>query len=175
MFKTTVMKKIFALLPALLITFVLLAQPPKVPADKGASFGASVSEDNAVTADVLAGDLKTAGQAKEIKVIGKVTEVCKAEGCWVRMETKTGSMLIKMKDHAFLVPVALEGKTIVADGIATFKETSVEQLRHFAEDAGKTQTEIAKITEPKKEIVFQSLVVKEWVSDLVRVGSEIKW
>lgn len=154
------MKKILALIPALFITMLLMAQPPKVSADKGSIFGAKVSEDNAVTADLLAENLNTTGQSKEIKVIGKVKEVCKAEGCWVRMETKNGSMLIKMKDHAFLVPVALEGKTIVADGVATFKETSVEQLRHFAEDAGKTAKEIAEITEPKKEIVFQATGIK---------------
>jgi hypothetical protein len=57
-----------------------------------------------------------------------------------------------MKDHAFLVPLIMNGKTIVAQGLATFKETSVDMLKHYAEDAGKTKEEIAKITEPKKEI-----------------------
>jgi len=33
-------------------------------------------------------------------------------------------------------------------------------LRHFAEDAGKTKNEIAEITEPKKEIVFQATGIK---------------
>ena len=154
------MKKIFALIPVLLFSVLLMAQPPKVAADKGASFGAKVTEEGAVSADLLAENLNTAGQTKEVKVIGKVIEVCKAEGCWIRVETKMGSMMVKMKDHAFLVPVALEGKTIVADGIATFKETSVEQLRHFAEDAGKTKNEILEITEPKKEIVFQATGIK---------------
>jgi hypothetical protein len=154
------MKKIIALFPVLLFSFVLMAQPPKVAADKGTIFGAKVGEEGAVSADLLAENLNVAGQTKEVKVTGKVVEVCKAEGCWVRVETKTGSMLVKMKDHAFLVPVALEGKTIVADGVATFKETSVDQLRHFAEDAGKTKEEIAKITEPKKEIVFQATGIK---------------
>jgi hypothetical protein len=154
------MKKILALIPVLLYSFCLMAQPPKVPADKGATFGNNVVEEGAVSADVLAENLKVAGQSKELKVTGKVIEVCKAEGCWVRMETKSGSMLVKMKDHAFLVPVALEGKTIVADGVAGFKETSVAQLRHFAEDAGKTKEEIEKIREPKKEIVFQAVGIK---------------
>jgi hypothetical protein len=154
------MKKIIALFPVLLFSFVLMAQPPKVAADKGTIFGNKVGEEGAVTADLLAENLNVAGQTKEVKITGKVIEVCKAEGCWVRIETKTGSMLVKMKDHAFLVPLALEGKTVVADGVATFKETSVEQLRHFAEDAGKSKDEIAKITEPKKEIVFQATGIK---------------
>lgn len=150
------MKKILSLIPALLFAVVLMAQPPKVSAEKGSIFGAKVTEEGAVSADMLAQNLNTTGQSKELKVVGKVKEVCKAEGCWVRMETSEGSILVKMKDHSFLVPVELEGKTIVAEGIATFKETSVAQLRHFAEDAGKSKEEIEKITEPKKEIVFQA-------------------
>lgn len=154
------MKIIIALFPVLFFSLIVMAQPPKVPADKGAVFGNTVTEEGSLSADLLVDSLKLAGQSRESKVTGKVIEVCKAEGCWVRMETKSGSMLVKMKDHAFLVPVALEGKTIVADGVATFKETSVAQLRHFAEDAGKTKEEIAKITEPKKEIVFQAVGIK---------------
>ena len=154
------MKKIFLLFPLVVFSLVLMAQPPKVAADKGTVFGAKVSEEGAVSADVLAESLNQSGQTKEVKVTGKVTEVCKAEGCWVRVETKRGSMLVKMKDHAFLVPIALEGKTIVADGVATFKETSVDQLRHFAEDAGKSKKEIEQIVDPKKEIVFQATGIK---------------
>ena len=154
------MKKLLALIPVLLFSVILMAQPPKVAADKGTVFGAKVTEEGAVPADLLAENLTVTGQTKEVKITGVVKEVCKAEGCWVRMETKEGSILVKMKDHAFLVPVALEGKTIVADGVATFKETTVEQLRHFAEDAGKTKNEIEAITEPKKEIVFQATGIK---------------
>ncbi len=154
------MKKIILSMVACTVSALLVAQPPKVAANKGSVFGAKVSEEGAISANLLAENLTQAGQTREVKVIGKVSEVCKAEGCWVRMETKTGSMLVKMKDHAFLVPVALEGKTIVVDGIATFKETSVEQLRHFAEDAGKSQKEIEQIKDPKKEIVFQATGIK---------------
>ena len=154
------MKKINALFPVLLLSISLMAQPPNVPADKGTIFGTNIMEEAAVPVDFLTENITTAGQTKEVKFIGKVIEVCKAEGCWVRVETKTGSILVKMKDHAFLVPVALEGKTITAEGIATFKETSVAQLQHFAEDAGKSKEEIAKIKEPKKEIVFQATGIK---------------
>lgn len=155
-----IMKKIIFLFPVLMFSFVLMAQPPKVSAAKGSTFGAKFSEVDAVSADLLAENLNTSGQTKQVKVTGKVIEVCKAEGCWIRLETKLGSMLVKMKDHSFTVPVDLEGKTIVTDGVATFKETSVEQLRHFAEDAGKSADEISQITEPKKEIVFQAVGIK---------------
>jgi hypothetical protein len=72
------------------------------------------------------------------------------------METASGSMMIRMKDHKFFVPVSMQGKIIVANGTATLKETSVDMLRHYAEDAGKTKEEIAAIKDPKKEIVLHA-------------------
>ena len=50
----------------------------------------------------------------------------------------------------------MNGKTIVADGVATFKETSVAMLQHYAEDAGKSKEEIEAIKEPKREITLQA-------------------
>lgn len=149
------MKKIFVLIPALLFAFAIMAQPPKGKAKKGMIFGEKITNDGAIAASELSAKL-TGSEPAEVKVMGEVTEVCKAEGCWIRMKTDNGTMLIKMKDHAFLVPLSLNGKTIVVNGTATFKETSVEMQRHYAEDAGKTKEEIAAITEPKKEITMQA-------------------
>ena len=114
-----------------------------------------ITADNAIPANDLVAKLQSTNTLN-VKVSGKVVEVCKAEGCWLRMETANGSMMIKMKDHAFLVPLSMNGKTIVADGTVTLKETSVEMLRHYAEDAGKSKEEIEAIKEPKKEITMQA-------------------
>ncbi len=149
------MKKLYALLTVMMISLSLLAQPPKGPAKKGMHFGAKTSVDGAVAANELTNVLEGKTTA-DVKVKGKVVEVCKAEGCWIRMETAGGPMLIKMKDHAFMVPLALNGKTIVADGTAELKETSVEMLKHYAEDTGKSKEEIGAIKEPKKEIILQA-------------------
>ena len=149
------MKKLFLLIPILLVSSVLMAQPPIGPANKGMTFGAKTTVNGAVTPDELTTVLAAKSEA-EVKVRGKVAEVCKAEGCWLKMQTAKGTMMIKMKDHSFMVPLAMNGKTIVAQGIATFKETSVEMLKHYAEDAGKTKEEIAAITEPRKEIIMQA-------------------
>jgi hypothetical protein len=117
------------------------------------NFGIRTSEKNAIAASDLPSLLST-DESKDIKVKGKVVEVCQAEGCWLRMQTLGGSMMIRMKDHKFFVPVSLNGKTIVADGTATLKETSVEMLRHYAEDGGKSKEEIASIAQSKKEVVL---------------------
>jgi hypothetical protein len=149
------MKKITSLVIGLFIVGIAMAQPPKGPAKKGMNFGAKTSVDGAVAANELTNVLADKTTA-DVKVKGKVVEVCKAEGCWIRMETASGPMLIKMKDHAFMVPLALNGKTVVVDGTAELKETSVEMLKHYAEDAGKSKDEIAAIKEPKKEITLQA-------------------
>ena len=149
------MKKICSLITVLILGIAVMAQPPKGPAKKGMNFGAKTTVAGAVAANELTnvmGDKTTA----DVKVKGKVVEVCKAEGCWIRMETAGGPMLIKMKDHSFTVPLALNGKTIVADGTAELKETSVEMLKHYAEDAGKSKAEISAIKTPKKEIILQA-------------------
>ncbi len=149
------MKNLLLLIPTLIIAFCVMAQPPKGPAKKGMVFGEKTTAANAVTANELSNFL-AAKESAEVKVKGKVVEVCKAEGCWIRMQTAAGSMLIKMKDHSFTVPLAINGKTIVAGGTATFKETTVEMLRHYAEDAGKSKAEIEAVKEPKKEIILQA-------------------
>ncbi|MEO7265525.1 MAG: DUF4920 domain-containing protein [Ferruginibacter sp.] len=148
------MKKLSAFFAILFIGLSLQAQPPNIEAKSGMNFGVKTSEKNAVASTDL--NDKISEKETAIKVKGKVVEVCKAEGCWLKMETANGSMMIRMKDHKFMVPVSLSGKTIVAQGMATVKETSVDMLKHYAEDAGKSSEEIAKITEPKKEIVMQA-------------------
>lgn len=156
------MKKIALIVSAIVTALSLTAQPPKVPAKKGTNFGNKTAAAGAVSADELPALLE-GKQSADVKVKGKVVEVCKAEGCWIRMQTAKGPMMIKMKDHAFLVPLALNGKTIVAEGTAAVKETSVEMQKHLLEDAGKSKAEIDAITTPKKEIILQAtgiLVVK---------------
>jgi hypothetical protein len=154
-YKIYKMKKLLLTIPALLLGFLLMAQPPEGDANPGMIFGEKTTADGAIPVGELPGKLNGSKPA-DVKVTGKVKEVCKAEGCWLKMETADGAMMIKMKDHKFLVPLSMNGKTIVVDGTATLKETSVDMLKHYAEDAGKTKAEIDAITQPKKEITMQA-------------------
>lgn len=149
------MKKISVFATVMFCVISLSAQPPKGPADKGMHFGVKTTESGAIGIDSLSSALAGKTTA-DIKVKGKVAEVCKAEGCWLKMETPNGLMMIRMKDHSFMVPLSLNGKTIIATGTVNYKETSVERLKHYAEDAGKTQEEIAKIVAPKKEMTMDA-------------------
>ncbi len=152
------MRKICFLVTMLTLTLLSYAQPPKVPAEPGTSFGQTTTAENAITVDQLFSIMQSKEKKTgfQVKIKGVVTQVCEKEGCWIKVQSPDGSMLVKMKDHKFLVPLVLNGKTIVIDGTADEKMTTVEQLRHYAEDAGKSKEEIAKITEPRKEITVQA-------------------
>jgi hypothetical protein len=149
------MKKTFSFFIGVFCVATLMAQPPEGPATKGMTFGQKTNANDAISVIDLAVKVD---DKKEIpvKVRGRVTDVCTKEGCWIKMQTADGKMMVKMKDHAFLVPVDLNGKEIVVDGTAIMKVTTVKELQHYAEDAGKSKEEIAKITEPKKEIVMNA-------------------
>jgi hypothetical protein len=150
------MKKIILVFATICIGFALNAQPPKVPADKGASFGAKTTADNAITVEQLYAKMDSKTTTLPVKLKGKVTEVCKEMGCWIKIQSEKGDMTVRMKDHSFFVPLELSGKTVVIDGVAEEKLTSVEQLKDVAQDGGKSKAEIARITQPKKEIVIQA-------------------
>lgn len=150
------MKKLFSLTIVIFLSYAINAQPPNVPAEKGATFGKEVEANNAITAGQLLKKVQEKDGPVAIKVRGKVSDVCKMEGCWLKLESPEGNIMVKMKDHAFLVPTAISGKLVVIEGTAEQKITSVEMLKHYAEDAGKTEEEIAKITEPKKEVIIDA-------------------
>jgi hypothetical protein len=154
-FKFKNMKKILLSIPAMLLGIFLMAQPPEGDANPGMTFGEKITVDGAIPVNDLSGKL-SGEKPLNVKVTGKVKEVCKSEGCWLKMETANGTIMIKMKDHKFLVPLSMNGKTIVVEGAATLKETSVDMLKHYAEDGGKSKEEIDAIKEPKKEITMQA-------------------
>jgi len=146
------MKKIILCLSFCLIAAFAFAQTSFT----GQKFG-----ENVVPGDVkpvakmenAMGDKTTA----DMKIEGKVVDVCKKKGCWMTLEMPNGEpMRVTFKDYAFFMPMDVVGKKVVLDGIAKKQTISVETLRHYAEDAKKTPEEVAKITDPKKELAFEA-------------------
>ena len=137
---------------ALGISLFAAAQDP-TPAAKGVTYGEGTSEKGAVPVSQITSNMKE--DKFTGKASGKVLSVCQEKGCWMKVENTAGeTMMVKFKDYGFFMPKDIVGKQVVLDGEATVKETSVKQLKHYAGDAGKSKEEIAKITEPKKELIF---------------------
>lgn len=129
----------------------------QTPGD-GKHFGAMITADGAIRFEELFPRM-TATDSLAIKVTGTVQEVCQKKGCWITIASdKPGiePMRVTFKDYAFFMPKDLAGKRVVIDGFAFVDVTPVEDLRHYAEDAGKSAEEIAAITEPKREVAFEA-------------------
>ena len=92
---------------------------------------------------------------KTSKISGKIVETCSKKGCWMTLDTGEDTLFIKFRDYGFFVPIdSVEGKTAVIQGDLFLDTTTVEMLKHYAEDAGKSEEEIAQITEPIYELGF---------------------
>lgn len=119
-----------------------------------------------MTYDELLTKLEKTEGFEDIQVEGKVSAVCQKKGCWMTLvsdDTSKEEMVVKFKDYAFFMPLDLAGKTVILQGNAYKETTSVDELRHYAEDAGQSEEEIAKITEPKVELKFEAagVIIKE--------------
>jgi hypothetical protein len=145
-------KLIFASI-ALLVTLTSYAQPPAGNADKGDFYGAKVKAKGAIPLVDVVSQLEKESSMPDAKISAKIVDVCPNKGCWLKLELPDGKQAtVKMKDYGFFVPLAAKGKTVVIDGQASIKTVSVNELRHFAEDAKKSKAEIEAITQPKKEV-----------------------
>lgn len=124
-----------------------------------ASFGEKITKEQVIASDEMYEkytDLKV-GDTLEVKFASQVTEVCKKKGCFMKLRLPgEKEAMVKFKDYAFFVPKDIEEKEAIVSGKAYVTVVSVERQRHFAEDAGKSEAEIAAITQPKKTLSFMA-------------------
>lgn len=133
--------------------------PVKIEKVEYASFGKDMISDDAIAASSMAAHYKTmnAGDSINSKIIAKVNEVCQAKGCWMQLNLDNDNeVMVKFKDYGFFVPKDITGKNVIINGKAFVKEVSVDEQRHYAEDAGKSAEEIASIIEPKRTYAFEA-------------------
>lgn len=148
------MKKLTLTLAIILCTYFMNAQPPAGKAKEGDTYGAKVTEEGAIAISELPALLK-GKDTITVKVKAKAVSSCASKGCWMNLQIDDkNTAFVKMKDYGFFVPTAIADKNVVLEGIAFIKTTSVEELKHYAEDGKKSQAEIDATKEPKQEIRF---------------------
>ena len=120
------------------------------------TFGEKINTRGAISFPELTA--KMAGtDSMAVKVRGTVESVCQVKGCWMNMrDEKAGEMFVQFKDYGFFMPKDISGREVIIDGYAYRKVTPVDELRHYAEDAGKSKAEIEAITQPKEELKFMA-------------------
>lgn len=132
--------------------------PTETKAVKMESFGEEITPENALSYSELVSKMAQSEQdSMNVKFTGTVQEVCQVKGCWMTIasdEEGAESVMVRFKDYGFFMPKDIAGRKVIMEGKAFTEETSVEDLRHYAMDAGKSEEEIEAITEPKKEAKF---------------------
>ena len=157
------MRKLLTFLLIGLLVFACKGQAEKESEVKEnaifSSFGKEIIADDAIAATSMAQHYKTmrVGDSINSKMIGKVNEVCQSKGCWMKVDLEDGNqVMVKFKDYGFFMPKDIAGKEVIINGKAFVNEVPVEEQRHYAEDAGKSEEEIAAITEPKTTFSFEA-------------------
>ncbi|NAS32618.1 DUF4920 domain-containing protein [Flavobacteriaceae bacterium R38] len=121
------------------------------------SFGLKIDDKKALNTNDAFENYQTISlnDSLTMKFTGVVKDVCKAKGCWMKLDLENGEeVMVKFKDYGFFVPTDIEGETVVVNGKAFVNEMSVEEQKHYAEDAGENPDEIAKIESAKKTYSF---------------------
>jgi len=89
------------------------------------------------------------------KLSGEIINVCPKKGCWMNLKVDEDTIFVKFKDYGFFVPkTGVESKLAFISGNIKKDTISVERLRHYAEDAGKSSDEIEKIVKPEFKLSF---------------------
>lgn len=99
--------------------------------------GAALGNSKKVSlAKVLDNPSKYANQP--VRVEGVIVRSCKMEGCWMELAPKQDakSVRVKMKDHAFFIPIESAGAFAKAEGVFTVKTLSKEEVKHMIEEDG---------------------------------------
>lgn len=122
------------------------------------SIGDEISDKDVLTKVEMAEKFKNLniGDTLNLKFTSEVKEVCQSKGCWMKLDMGEEEAMVRFKDYGFFMPKDITGQEIIVNGKAYIEEMSVDDQRHFAEDGGKSEEEIAAITEVKRTLAFEA-------------------
>ncbi|MDT0678157.1 DUF4920 domain-containing protein [Autumnicola musiva] len=121
------------------------------------AFGNKIQSEKILTSAQMQEEFKKmeVGDSLQVSMETNIMSVCKKKGCWMTLQMPGGEeVMVKFKDYAFFMPKDIENKEVIVEGIAYIKEVSLAELKHFAEDAGNSEAEIAAINQPEQKWSF---------------------
>ncbi|MCK5440894.1 MAG: DUF4920 domain-containing protein [Maribacter sp.] len=123
------------------------------------AFGDEIDFEGSVSSQMMAikYNSMTITDTVHAKFTGIVTNVCQAKGCWMKVQLGDGhEAMVRFKEYGFFVPKDIKGRQVVVNGWAFVEEMGIEDQKHFAKDAGKSEEEIAKIDQSKRSYGFEA-------------------
>lgn len=159
--KSITMVKQFLLMAGVLFLFIACKNEHiKIEVEESisyASFGDSITADGYMTKEDLFEKYRNLqeGDTLEVKFLSSIKDVCQKKGCWMNVElSESNNAFIRFKDYGFFMPLNAAGSEAIMEGKAFVSIESVDELKHYAKDAGKSQEEIDAITEPEVTYSF---------------------
>jgi hypothetical protein len=149
-----------SLMIVLVMTVAACAQ--KVEVHEDGVYGAGIKDERLTQFDALMQQMATKDTV-HTTLIATVDEVCQAKGCWMTLhndQAGDAEIMVRFKDYGFFVPKDIGGRKVIVEGKAFKSITPIEELRHYAEDAGKSKEEIMQITAPEETFSFEATGVK---------------
>lgn len=128
-------------------------------------FGEPVALDDGtptVTPSALLAD-PASYDGETVRVEGTIAEMCKMAGCWLTLRDtdaeagETVRVRVPTDDegeYVYTFPTDLGMIDAIVEGTVNVDTMSVDELRHYAEDEGRSQEEIDAITEPQPTVVL---------------------
>jgi len=121
------------------------------------AFGKELSADKFLSKEEMTSKFENlkSGDTLDVKFASKINSVCKAKGCWMKLDLANDKeSMVKFKDYGFFVPLNSANREVIVNGKAYVTEVSVQELQHYAKDAGKSEEEVAKIVTPEYTYAF---------------------
>jgi Domain of unknown function (DUF4920) len=154
------MKNVFFSL--VLVATILSCKNNTEPKDSNegfAVFGAKIPKGEALTFDDMAKKYESLkpGDTANVKFESTINAVCKKKGCWMTMNLGNDKeAFVKFKDYAFFVPKNADKSQAIVSGKAFVAVESIDELKHYAKDAGQSQASIDSIIAPKTTYSFMA-------------------
>jgi hypothetical protein len=120
-----------------------------------------VDETAAISVAELVSRMDKSKEPQTVTIKSPLSAVCQNAGCWVQVPKPDGKpLMVRFKNHFTIPPATPLGTESYIHGIAYWDTVSVKMLRHYAEDAGKSQEDINKITQPEFKLNFEGDGIK---------------
>lgn len=122
-------------------------------------YGDTITQDGALSTEEFLVQID-GKDSINVKLKATISEVCQKKGCWMVLDLGNGeTMRVRFKDYEFFVPKDAGGLDVIIEGQAKRSITTVQMLKHYAEDAGEPQEVIDAITEDELSYNFEAIGV----------------
>ncbi len=106
--------------------------------------GAPFVSKETISLDEVAKNIEKYNQ-KTVLIKAKITNVCKAKGCWMVVASEQNTARITFKDYGFFVPFDIKDKDALVEGVVEIKQLSDADRNHLAKDAKTSVDQIPKV------------------------------